>query len=262
MRNKDNNKRNDNCNQASTKTKTSKQNLNKGQTITPEHTCAIKITTKGMTIATRPALKQKHRLKQIFPEHDRDNITAKFMEKEYENITKQMINNLEKEMQVEDTDNTAIHISYNTLTGTLMTLLIVLILYYKKNKNKNKAENAKKQQTETINNITIKNGGEPTKTAKNRDAEELDEDSDTYDPEDEHYSQIENTKDQVQRRTHEHTDSVKDLNCAERMCQALIYVAARRGLETDDWKNEEDPPQPAIEERKTEAQEELTKPYE
>ena len=89
----------------------------------------------------------------------------------------------------------------------------------------------------------------------------MDEDSDTYDPEDEHHSKIENTTDQVQRRIYENTDSVKDLNCGERMCQAIRYVTAGRSPKTEDWKAEENPPQFAIEKRKKEAQEELTQPY-
>ena len=132
------------------KTITSKQELKKGQTIRPEHTCAIQITTKGMTIAKRPALKQKHRLKQIFPEHDRDNVTAKFMEIEYANITKEMINNLKKEIENEDTDNTILHISYNAITGILAAILITLLVLnrkkQKRNQNHNKQHNCDKHR--------------------------------------------------------------------------------------------------------------------
>jgi hypothetical protein len=162
------------------KTITSKQDLNKGQTLTPEHTCAIQITTNGMTIARRTALKQKHRLKQIFPEHDRDNITAHYMQIKFENQTKAMITKLEKDIKEEETDNSMIHISYNAIFGTVTLILLTLIMLKWRNKNKKKKANKNRKETNTTKIIINSNRDSTKKATESIEYEAIDEETTSY----------------------------------------------------------------------------------
>ena len=114
--------------------------MGKGMAITPAHTCAVQISKNGMIIAKRESLRETHKKSQMFPENDRDNITASFIEKVNNEHTEELIKELDLDIQNEN-DNTAIHASYSSMTGILMIALamfLVIIQRQRKKQNKQK----------------------------------------------------------------------------------------------------------------------------
>ena len=118
--------------------------MGKGMAITPAHTCAVQISKNGMIIAKRESLRETHKKSQMFPENDRDDVTASFVEKINNEHTEELIRELDLDIQNEN-DNTAIHASYSSMTGILIVALAILLVVMQRQRKK---QNNQKEKTQ------------------------------------------------------------------------------------------------------------------